>query len=225
MLLYKKNGKTLEVYEFSADENELFNYRKEQMKKIPEEKTIYIAEAYPKDKKEKPILERRSNNFNGKVIPIQNLNSHHYAHFFKTNVNLPKDKQENLLNRLYSGEFDKNKIARIKDDNLRYFLLSRAQYEKDTFSSYFNKRILKDIIEVPESLYYLQLLLQEKFSFLEDANISSQLSLFHLEYVDEVSLDELKKIDNLEIAKDSFQKVINKANRDSIIFQKYKKVK
>lgn len=225
MLLYDRKEKTIDVYEFLADANDLFNYRKQQMEKISKEKTFYIATAYPRDKDDKPILEKRDNSFNSNIIPMWRLNSSQHFHFFNTDDKISEGQKQLLLDRLYNGEFDKNKIARVKDDKLRYFLLKSTEYHKDILSASFDKRILEDIIEVPESLYYLQLLLQEKFSFLEDKNISEQLALFNLNYVDEFNVEELEKIDKLNVVPGAFDRVINKAARDSVIIKKYNKSK
>lgn len=225
MLLYDKKEKTIDIYEFSADANDLFNYRKQQMEKIPKEEIFYIATAYPRDKDDKPILEKQGNSFNSKIIPMWYLNSSQHFHFFNTDDKISEGQKQLLLDRLNNGEFDKNKIARVKDDKLRYFLLKSTEYHKDMLSASFDKRVLENIIEVPESLYYLQLILQEKFSFLDNVDISEQLSLFGLNYVDKFNINELEKIDKLNVVPGAFDRVINKAARDSVIIKKYNKSK
>ena len=80
-----------------------------------------------------------------------------------------------------------------------------------------------DIIQIPKSLYLLQLLLQEKFSTISGEDISEQLSLFNFSYVNNINLDELQKMDACGITENAYSRIINKANNDKPVLKLLKK--
>ena len=229
MLLYDKKENSIDVYEFIANENDLYNYRKQEMKKISEDKIIYRAEVHESEKTKKykhkmPLFIRHKDSFNGKVIPMAHANSSYYGHMLFSTI--PTDEHKRfLLKNFYAGNYSKCKIARIMEceDNIKYFLLTWELYSSRQCSSC--DAFMDDIIQVPETLYFIQLLEQEKFWFLEEKDISEQLDLYSLTYVDSINLDELEKIDKLNAAPGAFDKAINKANRDSVIIKKYNEYK
>lgn len=100
---------------------------------------------------------------------------------------------------------------------MMYFLLTQKNY----FTCFNNtdKKVKNGIIKIPESLYLLQLFQQEEFSFLNDKSISELLSLFSVSYTDEISLEELEKMDKYGMAPNAYQNALNKANKDSQVLK------
>lgn len=87
-----------------------------------------------------------------------------------------------------------------------------------------NKITMKvdDIIEIPKSLYLLQLLQQQKFSTIINEDLSEQLNLFDFSYINNITLEEIKKM-NACGATNNIYSNINKSNNDKHILKLLKK--
>lgn len=78
-------------------------------------------------------------------------------------------------------------------------------------------------MELPESLYFLQMLEQGKFSLLIDKDIIEQLDLFSLAHIDEINLEELRKMDACGISRNTFEEIIAKSENDECVLKLIKK--
>ena len=220
MLLYKREEENLQIYDFYIDKEAAKEYRKKQMELIPKEKTIYTAKAYNTNGK-KPVFEKYSGNLKSKVFNMWNIN-----HFSKNHVLVPTkyndDKMIYILYKFYNGDFSDRKIAKVLDSNsLRYFLLTEDRYW-GIYSPH-NSIEMSNIIEIPESLYILQFIEQAAFPYIEDFDLQEQLALFTLKYVDDVCLDEIRKLSEYKVSGEIYTKVLNKIENDSVLFKKYEK--
>ena len=127
-----------------------------------------------------------------------------------------------LLDRYYNGQFSDRNVARIQDlSKLRYFLLSKEIYSAEIYDNRIKK--LKDIMELPESLYFLQMLEQGKFSLLIDKDITEQLDLFSLEHINEISFEELRRMEACGLSNNTFEKIIAKSENDECVLKLIKK--
>ena len=68
----------------------------------------------------------------------------------------------------------------------------------------------ESVINLPESLYLLELLLREKFELLNDKNIQEQLKLFDISCVDSFSLGTLDKLNGYGMINDESMKEIDR---------------
>ena len=220
LLLYKKGEENMQIYDFCIDEEAAKEYRKKQMELIPKEKTIYTAKAYNTNGK-KPVFEKYRGNLKSTVFKIHDINhpskNHELAPAGYNYVRINE-----ILNKFYNGDFLDGKIARVLDFNsLRYFLLTEDRYWR--FLTFSNSAEMNNIIEVPESLYILQLLQQAAFPCIRDFDMTEQLELFTLKYVDDINLEDIRKMDEFGVSKGVYTKVLNKIENDSVLFEKYKK--
>ncbi len=137
------------------------------------------------------------------------------------------------LQQYYDGQFSDKLVARIHYlKTIRYFLLTAPKYRKDTIQphlcTYFNY-VMSNIIELPESLYLLQLLEQEKFELLkekgmyEEIDISKLLDFYSLTQIDERSLEDFQKMDLSGITQNGYSKAISKCRTDVYILKLLKK--
>lgn len=229
MYLYQKHGETINVYNFNAKHSDLVNYRVEQMKKIPQGRRVLYAET-----NSEPI-EPLFQHYMGQLDQITfhyleadddirygdgdiNARWYHKLKVDKSN----KDACKELLQRYYQGQLTDKDIARIQyESGIRYFLLKNRVYSPDLYDK--QLKILNDIIEIPESLYLLQLLLQEKFSLIGDKDISEQLSLFKLSHVDNIHVEDMLKMDACGITDDVSSKVLIKARNDARVLSLIKR--
>jgi len=224
MYLYDKKEKSLDVYSFDANQWVMFEYRERQMLQIPEKNRVLVAEAYSHDVGESPLFEFYANRFDETIIPMEYANSKRDElryHFLRTGKT-SKRNREILLDSYYFGHLSDRNVARLQDINkLRYFLLNKTTYSAELYNNRIKK--LENIIELPESLYLLQMLEQGKFSLIGDKNISEQLDLFNISQIGELSLDELKKIDAYGITQNAYEQTLAKAENDAHVLRLIRK--
>lgn len=228
MYLYQKQGQTINVYNFNAEHSDLVNYRMEQMKKIPQGKRVLYAETNSEP------MEPLFQHYIGQLDQITfdyleadddirygdgDINARWY-HKLKAEEN--KDTRKELLQRYYQGQLTDKDIAKIQyESGIRYYLLKNRVYTPDIYDE--QLKVLNGIIEIPESLYLLQLLQQGKFSLIGDKDISEQLSLYNLSYVDNIHIEEMLKMDTCGITDDVSSKVLIKAHNDAKVLSLIKK--
>jgi len=217
MYLYDKKEDKIDIYDLIPSLKDIYEYRMEQMKKIPEDKMVIRGitgtgiDGYE-------IFKNYENKFYNEIIPIENVNGS-YHKLESDPLNGKGKNKEILLDSYYFGHLSDRKIARISDLNkIRYLLLKQTQYRY-----YFKKAILEEIIEIPESLYLLSLIEQQKFSLIEDRDISEQLNLFKLEQTKGIDLDTIIRMDYIGMTPGCYSKVIEKAENDAHILKLIKK--
>ncbi|MBO5096023.1 MAG: hypothetical protein J6B98_04035 [Bacilli bacterium] len=224
MFLYDKKENSIDVYSFNGNTEAMIAYRQKEMLQIPEKDRVVVAESYSYDMGEAPLFEQYAEHFDTKIIPMEyaNLKKDCFRyHFLVSNITSKRNKNI-LLDSYYSGQLSDRNVARIQDINkLRYFLLSKVIYDAEIYDN--RKKILKDIIELPESLYLLQMLEQGKFSLLTDKDITEQLDLFSLAHIDEISFEELRKMDACGISRNTFEEIIAKSENDEYVLKLIKK--
>lgn len=213
MYLYDKKENKLDIYDLIPNIKELYEYRAEQMKQIPE-KDMIIRGVTGTGIESYKILQDYENKFDTEILPIENVNG--MFHKLEPDyLNNSETNRKKLLELFYSGYFINKKIARIQDlKKIRYLLLKHSEYRY-----YPGKATLDEIIEIPESLYLLSLIEQEKFSLIGNKNISEQLKLFKLEQTKSIDLDTLERIDYIGLAPDCYTKAIKKSRNDAHILK------
>lgn len=226
MFLYDIKGTTLKVYEFKSNKKDLQDYRIEQLSTIPENERILTAEAYTGPFEETPLLELYMCFIENVAIPIEYINSkepdscgryHQIKH-----IDSISSTEIELLEAYYDGLLNNRKVVRVQDLNkIRYLLLRSNKYENDPSDS--RHKIMKDIIELPESLYILQLLEQGNFHLIENEDISEQLSLYSIDIFNEFSLINFAKMDQCGITENIYERALVKSRKDSHILKLMKK--
>lgn len=212
MFLYDKKESSIDVYSVTPG-NAMTKYRKEEMVKIPEPFQIMKAHTRIDSFKQTPLFEKRE--AFDKILPIERVENSNlrygYHHLLSDYENY------DLVNNYINGEYDDKPIVRVQGGEISFYLLTQQKYSYNPNSKY--KRTMRGIIQIPESLYLLQLFCQEKFSCLRDESISELLPLFSVSYTDEISLDELEKMDKCGIVTNACQNVLNKANEDAQVLK------
>lgn len=147
-----------------------------------------------------------------------NNNNYHY---------LAGDKINNdLLDKYYSGSFDHLPILKIDENTIiRYYLLTQNHYSADLYDN--NKKYMDGIIQLPKSLYLLQMLQQENFQkFIDESDeklFKDIINLYSLRLVNEISFDELNKMDECGITNNAYDSTYEKANKDKQFLKSIKK--
>lgn len=221
MNLYIKNHGNLEVYNLTPKTDEVKKYKEVEMKKIPETKRILKATCNENYISKCPL------HYNDTVLESR-LNYKEYSffdssgHLFKRYYHQLESYNHptayiyrlNLLNIFYNGTYDNVRLVKVLDDinkgnwklddlkAVQYLLLTQKDYQKDVNGkkTFFT---MDNIINIPESLYYLEKILQGNYSEIVGKNIDNQLSLFELseEPSYSISLEELTLLEQNRIIK------------------------
>ncbi len=234
MFLYDKKEKSLDVYDFTANKDDLIDYRMTQMEQIPESERIFVAETHIDPYGDLLLFEKYTGKtFNYEVLSASYADNYSEErkksdvyrryHVLKSD-NRSKRNNEMLLDYYVFGHLADRSVVQIQyPEIIKYYLLKRTSYDFVGSDEYGKNYKMEDIIQLPESLYLLQLLEQDKFTSFDGKDISEQLELYTLAKVNEISMEELQKMDACNITQDAYLKTIKKAENDSHVLKLIKK--
>jgi len=211
MYLYDKKKNKIDIYNLTSNDKKIYEYRIKQMKKIP--RNEILLRCFTNEKNDiHEVFKIYENQLDTKIIPIEKVDGFYHK--------LEPDSlaSRSLIDSYYKGELKDKKIAKVQDlKKIRYLLLTKTEY------TYYNsKKVLDGIIEIPESLYLLSLIENEKFSLI-DGNINEQLSLFEFKKTKQVDLETIQALDNLGIIPNCYSDIIKKTENDNHILKLIKK--
>lgn len=226
MYIYNINKNILEVYKLNQNKKAITNYKKEQMNLIDEDKQILYTETYSGIFGETLVFEDYLNSSSQEPISIEEANKEipdrrgNYHKLLPSNMT--KEERVSLLEEYYLGKLTNCNVIKIKDKTkIRYLLLKNHKYEKSSAKP--TCKTLKEIIEIPKSLYLLQLLEQGKFQLLNQEDIQEQLSMYTIELFRTINLYDLENIDLCELSENVYQNAINKSKNTNHILKRIKK--
>lgn len=223
MYLYEQKNNKLLIHELIINESVLPDYRKSEMESIPESEreatgTETTSCAYPYECK-RYIEEYRDNRIKNVIVNKMPFN--------RVELETPaKDSQ--YFRDYYNGQYAQNIVI---GSNNNYYLFVRDKM-------YGHRGLLQDwkhgymtMIHIPETLFVLQLLQQEKISLIPKTilpnSIISPLSLCSHEVIDELDLSQFKKSDKYfvtdNISDEVYKKVLEKSMADAFVLSKIKR--
>ena len=210
MLLYEKQNNTICVYKLSALEEDLMDYRIEEMKKIPGSQQLFYAKQVYNNEQYRDQLDEYVFSYEKADRRLSTDNTYHILLSDNQDITIRNE----ILHDLYNGKFVDKKVIRILYDKIMYYLLTEDHYIEAKYRPF--TKYLKNIIQIPESLYILQLFEQGKYDILinQGIDITKILELYNFEYFGKVAEEELINFDRYEITNDSHIKVLAKAERD-----------
>lgn len=230
--VYDKDKELLNIYDFKANKDVLDEFRFEHMNQNND--SCFTATCYEGN----PIFEHYKNELDNKIFKEEEVNDMYSlrGHVLEKGLESGRNVQSIIDSFCYGYQNNKS-VARVqyynKDtgyDYLRYFLLTRDCYENCFDSRY---KQMRYILELPEILYFLYLIENQKFVKLDDyykqnkkwiqASIKEVLELFKLELIDNCNLDELKKYDKCGITDNAYGKVVERAYNDAHVLRLVKK--
>lgn len=217
MFLYDKQDKLIDVFSLDRSSKRIRDYRIEQMKIIPANKRCLYTEETVQSFQDAPVLCKKD--LDAGIISKSELIGTNKS----LNYNTDSDDCADLLEWFYNDNCVNRSVARVNFlKKLRYLLIaSNCINSREENGNVIMK--IEDIIEIPKSLYLLQLLEQEKFSLLADEDITEQLELFNFRHINSVGIEELQKMDECGITQDAYSRVITKAENDSHVLRLLKK--
>lgn len=248
MYIYKKedNLDKIQIFSFNEDKKQAHDFREEEIKKIRRDRRcfyykailptidyhpIFFTEKYRQYRRDDEYIGRYYN-FDPKVSKIfksqfvgKNRSLKYYdfhAENFEDGVYSDADMIDILSNDYINGDFVAAPVLTVDYINkLRYFLLT-SNYAKCKETDKGLETITEGIVEIPKSLYLLQMLEQEKYNRIKDENVDEQLELFDCSYVDVLDLEEIERIEKCGLAKNLLFKTTKKIENDELIVRKLK---
>ena len=214
MFLYEKEGKDMKVYSLKKDEQALREYRMNQMKQIRAGRRCFYTTEVVESLRDDPTLLRR--NFETDITPYSELVD-------KLRYNTDKEDCDALLREYYRGDYTNRSVAVIDYyKKLRYLLMVTIS---PRYAGYPRKNTLciDDLVELPESLYFLQLLERGKYNLLAEKDVSEQLQYFDFHFVDSFNEQELQKMIKCGIlSNETLQETLD-SNQQAVQFLKSRK--
>lgn len=210
MQLFNINGDKIEVYGLFPKSEKIKLYKMQEMEKINDDERVMRARTNYHRPLESPELSVFLRYLN------QDKDDNFGENFWHKFEHSGKRRQEMVLNNYYEGKFDKesSNLVRVIDDCtnqiIKYLLLTNLRYH--FYESGGEITTMPDIIEVPESLYLLHLIMQERFSLVTDKNIIEQLNCFDLTDNPSESFD-IKKVEEmckLGLIEENFDSIIER---------------
>ena len=227
MILYEDKNDKIGIYEFAPkDKYEIFKYKTDELGKISEEDKVYYAESkvgyysspiFSDDmfKIKNGVYESSEVDCDDEALERRRLLSNPY--YNRLLISKRNHGNMALIEKYIHGAYDSKKIAKIIYQNdMKYFLLTDEYKSLDSdISSDQRLYIMRNIIQLPESLYKLQLLQNGFFDNLESDEIKEQLDLFSLKELDSIDKETIRKMDLYKIGKQSYYETMLKVESDS----------
>lgn len=231
MYLYEKNKDKVDVYELKEVRDKLFDFRRKEMEKLNKHEILYRAlsneahrinsflECFPLTE-DKLITKENRFFIHKRGIKLENVN-----YFYENAIII-----DGLIYQICNGRYNfvKN-IGKLYDncgELKKYFIFASSCAEINKRNIFkidgeFYKYELKNIVNIPESIYLLNLLLNEELEELLDKNIDEQLSLYDFNNVPINSLD----IETVNFTKPNIASLTNDGLEQSqIILKKVRQI-
>ena len=221
MYLYEKNNNDINIYNMFPNLEMLYCYRKEMMSKMGDN-YLYDGLEILNNDNEKPLFELYESELDNIILPIEKVNSKYNDDYDRNHELVMSDKsfykKGEILTKYFYNTYRNNNVVKIQDLNkLRYFILTNKQYLTDE-----NNKLLKvmsDIIEIPENLYVLHMLEQNKFDLINNYNYEEQLKFFNLKYIDKINFDDLRRLEWFGIGKNLYDNALKLSEQDEKVIK------
>lgn len=227
MYLYEKDKNIVNVYELKEKRDRLFDFKRKEMEKNGKEELVYSI--FSNNLRDIHKFELSSEyDMNDFIKKCNTFFKHKNGlklcanrYFMRDNIN----NIDGLLYQLYSGDYDlygyevKKIFDKDTNDIKKYFLQTTSErkiHKPERFVGESYAIELPNILSIPESIYLLKLLRQQKFYDLVDKNIYEQLSLYDFkdEPIKKLDLETIRFVnqnyltdDDLEVNESILKKV------------------
>lgn len=207
MYLYDKKENGYEVYSMTIDKMSAYLYRNAQIEKIKSDRRVLYFEERVKNLLDKPLFAHYKNEIEVPIEEVFISQGNHYR-ILKTS-SMDSSMKECLIGKYKLGKFSHSRVVKIcSPKEFRYLLLTK---EARSVSNDHSIMAMTNIIELPKSLFLLQLLEQEKYAYLGYEDLSEQIDLFTKEKVGMVSTEELARMDRCGITKNASNEILKKS--------------
>lgn len=224
MLIYDKKSDAIDLYTIEEDSRKIKRYKKEVLQRN-KGANLFLSL--------KTNNERTINEFNGSTdIEYCSLNYDdstptnlgYYSQIYQSN------KQDDILEQYIEGYYDSIIPKRVytysKEDGLDhelFHLLALEEVRKAYPTLRGSEYSIQNMLNLPTTLYLLQLLQLGKYENLASRDISRLLELFNIEYLKSVKLSEIEEVLATGLVNGSMEEVLKKAETSSLILRKVRK--
>jgi len=236
MYLFDRKKDNIEIYSMVPNKDAIKKYKQQEMEQIISAHQVLEIETNAKNKPLPNTFELKKSN---PPIDIAQQDIHYTKkQFMKSEYHrlqvserckINPDFIDEKTNAFYLGNYNNSQIIRIynfEEDRkrlnfIRYLLLNQ-DYTKQGKN---NKAYIKDIINIPESLYLLELLNRGQFSLLDNKDITEQLKLFSIsEYpIKSYTLRELEELSQYGISENALNNALNNVINSESIFARIRR--
>lgn len=215
MFFYENNGKFIDIYKLEPKLEDILEYKKSEMNKIPEGEKVWSAFTNGD-----VILEN-----NGDIIDISELNKYINDvngldyHGLRTASN---DDEIKYLD-LYFHNINSHGFCVVKNDSSSdYIILLKKYYDVFDYSN--REYIMDGIISVPRSLYLLEAFINNRVDLIKSDELDIILKLFDIQCIGKIDLSILENICQYRLFNDSYESIINTIEESKDVINKVKKL-
>lgn len=232
MLIYDKKDNSIDIYSIQEKKDELKRFKKSVLQKHKNEQLFYSL----KTNCEQTIQRfRDADDLDIRFLSYDNSTPLDVGTWSSINVmqnsySYDTQTQKEILEKYIDGAYDDLVPTRTSEfiwqDDLDceiHRLLKPEEARIVSQNSQGNVWEIKNMINLPRSLYLLHLLQHGKFSKLVSENITRQLNLFEIDYLRSVSLKDIEDMIKTGLVSGTVIGAIEKAETGSKILQKIKK--
>lgn len=212
MYIYNKNKDKIEIYKVMPKDKEIYDYKKDLMNKINEEKRVIATEIYTDPYFSQLFFEDYHSLAGEKFFKPNEVfftdEGAYQRYQLEMESKLTKEEKAKLIDKLCHGEFINQTVFKIDYGNkLRYLLLTKNQYR----AYLHNNRYLtmEGIIDIPEDIYFLQLIEAGKISKVEKQNFYDMLNLFDFSFENQVDIKYLENLNKYNLINNAYKNFID----------------
>ena len=153
-------------------------------------------------------------------MTLEGLRFQKSAYFHSFEPCFDSENVQNLIINYCAGAFVNSRVVLVQRPTSGRRTKS-VKYLLTTQDKYINRE-MKDIISIPECLYYLQMLEQGKFSVVYRDEIDEQLRMFSVSKEPQISLtvDELEKWHKSNFPMEPFESTLKQVDEMSLVYKR-----
>ena len=227
MYLFAKNNSQIEVYSMMALNDKIKKYRQGVLSK---NKNLKVTTLISTDKDAINHLQNATKIDERDVIFSKNnfIGSDVWSEFFDDEITL-EDKTK-VINNYLLGLYDTNVpievVKNVYNEQKKWVEIPAYQMllteEKKVYDDYKSNIKLKNIIMLPQNLFFLQCLINGNFARVANEDITNLLKLFNFRYLKSVDIFEIIEILNLGLVDGNITDIENKASIGEKILRRAK---
>lgn len=216
--LFNRDGENIFIYKMIPDEGKISNFKRYEEERILEKDRVYCAKTSLFN-----ILEENEvdeSKLNTKIDGLR-MGKGSYFHSFEP-VGYT-DYYKNLLENYYNGLYTDSRVVTIlryygsyRNKAIKYLLMTMDKYKDGE---------INNIISIPESLYYMQMIEQGRFGSIYRDNIDTQLSFYTLsnEPVNQLTIYDLENLHKSLSSSEPFEKTLEQVDAMSKVYKRIKR--
>ena len=224
MYLYDLKRRSVGVYELKPKLKDIKSFREEELSRVG--KTFVHRETVsvePFNGSERYTIFYPFKNDN-EVVSIDQVNFDWPIKKYERQGVLIPFYDGKFVQEYVDGEINNPKLVIVQElEKIRYFLLrAKEEYKRVGDLGENIDFMIRPILEINKELYILENILKRKFSLIKEENVEKQLKLFDINFCANISLNELRKIEDF-VSSVPMETIDNYIDTDKILINKMKK--